>query len=334
MINSTLKNAKILIVDDQPSNIDILNEFLEIEGYEEVISTNDSREVIDLYKSYKPNLILLDLTMPHLTGYDIMEQLKSIVSADTFLSIIVLTADATNEAKLKSLRLGANDFLTKPFDLVEVGLRIKNILFATYLHQQLQNQNEILEVKVKERTLELENKNLELQKAKEKAEESVRLKTAFLNNVSHEIRTPLNGILGFGQLLSNENLLPTERAKYLSMLDESSVRLINTVTSFLDISQLQSKSQTVFKLDIFPDDVIKEIVGFFKVRNKKKSLNINYQIPTNTNNIHLNTDKDLLHKILYHLVENAVKFTQEGNINILPGRHKNGVKLQEAMVRL
>ncbi|MCX6186639.1 MAG: response regulator [Bacteroidetes bacterium] len=66
MINSTLKNAKILIVDDQPSNIDILNEFLEIEGYEEVISTNDSREVIDLYKSYKPNLILLDLTMPHL----------------------------------------------------------------------------------------------------------------------------------------------------------------------------------------------------------------------------------------------------------------------------
>ena len=148
MINSTLKNAKILIVDDQPLNVEILQELLEIEGYQDVVSTNDSREVFDLYKSYQPDLILLDLSMPHFTGYEVLEQLKTIVSADTFLPIIVLTADATNEAKLKSLRFGASDFLTKPFDLVEVGLRIKNILFASYFHQQLQNQNEILEVKV------------------------------------------------------------------------------------------------------------------------------------------------------------------------------------------
>ncbi|MFZ4799876.1 MAG: response regulator, partial [Bacteroidia bacterium] len=186
MINSTLKNAKILIVDDQPSNVEILKELLEIEGYTNIKSTNDSREVVDLYEYYQPDLILLDLSMPHFSGYEVMEQLKLIVTADTFLPIIVLTADATNEAKLKSLRLGASDFLTKPFDLVEVGLRIKNILFASYFHQQLQNQNEILDVKVKERTLELENKNIELQLAKEKAEESVRLKTAFLNNISHE----------------------------------------------------------------------------------------------------------------------------------------------------
>jgi signal transduction histidine kinase len=316
MINSTLKNAKILIVDDQPSNVEILQELLEIAGYQDVISTNDSREVIDLYKSYQPDLILLDLSMPHLTGYEVMEQLKLIVTADTFLSIIVLTADATNEAKLKSLRLGASDFLTKPFDLVEVGLRIKNTLFASYFHQQLQNQNEILEVKVKERTLELENKNIELQIAKEKAEESVRLKTAFLNNISHEIRTPLNGILGFGQLISNGQLLPTEKAKYLSMLDESSNRLITTVTNFIDISQLQSKSQTVFKLTIIPENIIEEIVSIFKARNKKSGLTINYQTPINTYDIHLITDKELLHKILFHLVENAVKFTQEGNISI------------------
>jgi signal transduction histidine kinase len=325
MINSTLKNAKILIVDDQPSNVEILQELLEIEGYEDVISTTDSREVIDLYKSQQPDLILLDLSMPHLTGYEVMEQLKPIVTANTFLSIIVLTADATNEAKLKSLRLGASDFLTKTFDLVEVGLRIKNILFASYFHQQLQNQNEILEVKVKERTLELENKNIELQIAKEKAEESVRLKTAFLNNISHEIRTPLNGILGFGQLISNGQLLPTEKAKYLSMLDESSNRLITTVTNFIDISQLQSKSQTVFKLTIIPENIIEEIVSIFKARNKKSGLNINYQTPINTYDIHLITDKELLHKILFHLVENAVKFTQEGNISI--GFEREGTNL-------
>jgi CheY-like chemotaxis protein len=100
------------------------------------------------------------------------------------------------------------------------------------------------------------------------------------------------------------------------MLDESSNRLITTVTNFIDISQLQSKSQTVFKLTIIPENIIEEIVSIFKARNKKSGLTINYQTPINTYDIHLITDKELLHKILFHLVENAVKFTQEGNISI------------------
>jgi two-component system sensor histidine kinase/response regulator len=325
MIDSTLKNAKILIVDDQPSNVEILIELLDIEGYENVESTNDSREVIDLYKSYQPDLILLDLSMPHLSGYDLLEQLKLVETTHSFLPVIVLTADVNKEAKMKSLSIGANDFLTKPFDLKEVGLRIKNMLYISYLQQQLQFQNQELDTKVKERTLALENINKQLQIAKEKAEESNCLKTAFLNNVSHEIRTPLNGILGFGQLLSDVNLIPSERAKYLELLDESSIRLINTVTNFLDISQLQSNSQSVFKQSVVPEDAIEEIIGIFKVLNKKKSLNINFQTPIDTYNIKINTDKDLLHKILYYLVDNAIKFTSEGNVNI--GFVKDGSNL-------
>jgi two-component system sensor histidine kinase/response regulator len=316
MIDSTLKNAKILIVDDQPLNVQILLEFLELEGYGNLKSTNDSREVIELYKSYQPDLILLDLSMPHLTGFDIMEKLKLIVKNDYFLPIIVLTADATKSSKLKSLSFGANDFLTKPFDLTEVGLRIKNMLYAIYLQQKLQNQNLLLESKIKERTLALVDTNNELKIAIQKAEENNRLKTAFLNNISHEIRTPLNGILGFGQLLSDVNITSNERANYLDLLDESSLRLINTITNFLDVSQLQSNSQSVIKHNIIPEEVIEEIVFIFKKLNKKKDLNINFQTPINTYDININTDKDLLHKILYYLVENALKFTSEGNVNI------------------
>lgn len=316
MIDSTLKNAKILIVDDQPLNVQILLEFLELEGYGNLKSTYDSREVIELYKSYQPDLILLDLSMPHLTGFDIMEKLKLIVKNDYFLPIIVLTADATKSSKLKSLSFGANDFLTKPFDLTEVGLRIKNMLYAIYLQQKLQNQNLLLESKIKERTLALVDTNNELKIAIQKAEENNRLKTAFLNNISHEIRTPLNGILGFGQLLSDVNITSNERANYLDLLDESSLRLINTITNFLDVSQLQSNSQSVIKHNIIPEEVIEEIVFIFKKLNKKKDLNINFQTPINTYDININTDKDLLHKILYYLVENALKFTSEGNVNI------------------
>ncbi len=325
MIDSTLKNAKILIVDDFPSNVEILEELLEIEGYENVKSTNDSREVIGLYESYKPDIILLDLSMPYLTGFDVLEQLKLVEKTHSFLPVIVLTANDSNEAKIKSLSYGANDFLAKPFDLMEVALRIKNMLYVSYLQQQLQSQNQVLDSKVKERTLALENSNNELIISKEKAEEGNRLKTAFLNNISHEIRTPLNGILGFGQLLSTDNILQNDKDKYLELLDESSNRLINTVTNFLDVSQLQSNSQLVFKQSITPELVIVEICNLFKLLNKKKDLTINYQTPINTFDLQINTDKDLLYKILYHLVENALKFTNEGNIKI--GFVKEGINL-------
>jgi two-component system sensor histidine kinase/response regulator len=325
MIDSTFKNAKILIVDDFPSNVEILEELLEIEGYKNVKSTNDSREVLGLYKSYKPDLILLDLSMPHLTGYDVLEQLKLAENPHSFLPVIVLTANDSNEAKIKSLSFGANDFLAKPFDLMEVALRIKNMLYVSFLQQQLQSQNEVLDLKVIERTLALENSNNELIIAKEKAEENNRLKTAFLNNISHEIRTPLNGILGFGQLLSDENISPKNRTKYLTLLDESSIRLINTVSNFLDVSQLQSKSQSVLIQNFVPELVIEEIVNIFNERNTKKELSINHQTPINTFDLQINTDKDLLYKILYHLVENALKFTNEGNIKI--GFVKEGINL-------
>ena len=206
MIDSTYKNAKILIVDDKEVNIDILTGLLDIQGYHNLASTTDPRLVVGLYQSFQPDLILLDLMMPHLTGYEVMDQLKEIAPADVYLPILVLTADITTEAKQKALRHGANDFLSKPFDLIEVGLRIENLLFTRFLHQQSLNQNQILEVKVKERTAELEKSNAELIVAREKAESGDRLKTAFIRNISHEIRTPLNGILGMYQVLSDIGL--------------------------------------------------------------------------------------------------------------------------------
>ena len=126
----------------------------------------------------------------------------------------------------------------------------------------------------------------------------------------------MNGIIGFGQLLSSENILPNERTKYLSLLDESSIRLINTISSFLDVSQLQSKSQNIIKTDFLPEELVEEIVAIFKERNTKKGLLIRYQTPLNTLSIQINSDKDLLYKILYYLVDNAVKFTNDGSINI------------------
>ena len=316
MIDSTLKNANILIIDDQEANVEVLLGLLEMQGYTNIKTSIDPREVISLYRSFVPDLILLDLMMPYVSGFEVMEQLKPLIPEDTYLPILILTADVTPESKQRALSGGASDFLTKPFDLIEVGLRIRNLLHTSYLQKQLQNQNLILEEKVKERTAELENINIELIAAKEKAEASDNLKGAFINNISHEIRTPLNGILGFSQILTDAGLSNEEKEEYLSMVNESSDRLINTVTNFIDISLLTSKNQEVNRLEFDLEPLLCGVVEKLREPSRKKGLKILMEIPENADGIKAKTDKDLLEKTLFHLLDNAVKFTELGFVKL------------------
>ncbi|HEX4835940.1 MAG TPA: HD domain-containing phosphohydrolase [bacterium] len=135
------KNARILIVDDQEANVRLLEGILKrAAGYHALRSTTDPREVMSLYVEFQPDLILLDLHMPHVDGFGVMDQLKEIVPEDVFLPILVLTADVTPEAKQRALASGAKDFLAKPFDPTEVLLRIKNLLETRTLHLELRAQ--------------------------------------------------------------------------------------------------------------------------------------------------------------------------------------------------
>src|SRR5262245_28499346 len=144
MLDSALREAKILIVDDQPSNVLLLEGILQEEDHTTYRSLTDSRQALPLFLEYQPDLILLDLQMPHLDGYEVMKQLRARVPSGAFLPILVLTANIAPEAKRRALAEGASDFLTKPFDPTEVILRIRNLLQTRYLHLQLQNQNQIL----------------------------------------------------------------------------------------------------------------------------------------------------------------------------------------------
>lgn len=316
MIDPTLKNANILVVDDQEANLDVLEGFLDMQGYNSIKTTQDPREVIQLFGSFEPDLILLDLSMPYLTGFEVMEQIKSIVSPNTYLPILVLTADVSTESKQRALSGGASDFLTKPFDLVEVGLRIRNLLFISFLQQQLHSQNQMLEEKVKERTKELESKNAELTLAKEKAEASDRLKSAFINNISHEIRTPLNGILGFGQILSDPDLPETEKEEYLAMMNSSSSRLINTISNFMDISLLNSGNQSVLMKDVKIKPLVADICNRFRDDCSAKNLTLTLSLPEAGDELIIFTDSELLSKAMAHLIDNAVKFTRAGVIEV------------------
>ncbi len=154
-----------------------------------------------------------------------------------------------------------------------------------------------------------------LREALVKAEESDRLKTAFLNNVSHEIRTPLNGILGFGQLMAEPDLSAEERSQYLEILNKNGYRLINTITDIMDISLIVSGSMEVHKKTYNVKQLLEEIRLTFVNQCTEKNLSFSLHTPEETDNSEIHTDIELLEKILFQLLNNAVKFTDSGGIN-------------------
>ena len=145
-------NASILIVDDQESNVILLEQLLSEDGYVRVTSTMNPQEVCALHRKNCYDLILLDLQMPDMDGFQVMEALKT-NEVDHYLPVIVLTAQPGH--KLRALQAGAKDFISKPFDLFEVKTRIHNMLEVRLLYNKLDNYNQMLEQAVYERTAEL-----------------------------------------------------------------------------------------------------------------------------------------------------------------------------------
>ena len=145
-------NARILIVDDQPVNVALLEQLLQETGYRQVSSTMAPQTVCALHEANNYDLILLDLKMPIMDGFAVMEGLKK-SPQDAYLPVIVLTAEPGH--KLRALQAGAKDFISKPFDLIEVKTRIYNMLEVRMLYQKLENYSKLLEYATNQRTAEI-----------------------------------------------------------------------------------------------------------------------------------------------------------------------------------
>ena len=209
-----IRNAAILIVDDQKANVCLLEQLLSETGYRSVTSTMNPEEVGKLHRENDYDLILLDLQMPGMDGFQVMEELKG-VETGSYVPVIVITAQPGH--KLRALEAGAKDFISKPFDLVEVKTRIHNMLEVRLLYKKLGNYSKVLEQTVQERTGDLLNANVQLTQEieeRKKAEKSLQSTYAEIKQLKDRLqaeniylRQEVDQQFNFGEIIGQSDVL-------------------------------------------------------------------------------------------------------------------------------
>ena len=195
-----LQAARLLIVDDNVANICLMSNVLNRLGFRVIESTTDPRETFVLLERFKPDLILLDLNMPHLDGFAVMQQLSRLIPSETFLPILVVSNDATGETTRRALASGASDIQAKPFNTSELFMRVRNLLQMRFMHRQLQDQNETLELKVAERTKELRETQQQII-----VQERLRAFGEMAGGIVHDFNNALMSVIGYSELLLHDD---------------------------------------------------------------------------------------------------------------------------------
>jgi len=286
MISETFRTARVLIVDDEQPMVRVLEQLLERGGYTNLRSTTDPREALACYVEFRPDLILLDLRMPHLSGLQALEQLKRETTPEAFLPVLILTADAQPETKRHALAAGASDFVTKPFDQIELLLRVRNLLEMRFLHAELRRQNEGLEAKVQERTHQL----LEAEKLATMGN--------LLAGVAHELNGPLSVILGHVALFTDT--APTDSARARARdIGEAAERCVRIVRSFLTMARRHPPERGHVSVNHVLRDAV-ELLGYeLRVTNVSVYLDLDEDVPI------VWADRHQLQQVAVNLIANA-----------------------------
>ncbi len=198
--------CRILIIDDEEPNVLLLERVLSRAGFVNFLSTTDPREAAALFVDFEPDLVLTDWLMPELNGREVIAQLRDLMATDDYLPIVVLTADVTLQAKKSALTAGATDFLTKPFDQIEVMLRVRNLLQARLSHLIIEKQKGVLEESVRRRTIELERTLVDLQRTQKQVIQQERLAAlgTLTGGIAHDFNNAISIIMGFGEVMLHD----------------------------------------------------------------------------------------------------------------------------------
>jgi two-component system sensor histidine kinase/response regulator len=306
--------GKILIIDDFRTNIEYMRKILKGEGYE-IHACDNAEFSFEIIKKLAFDLILLDIVMPKVDGYEVCGYIrKSELNSKT--PVIFITTRKDEKSILRGFNHGAQDFIIRPFYRKELIARVNTHVELKRNQEKLESVNKTLEELVRIRTNELQStlsklkvsyKNLK--KAQHELESLEKAKDNFLQIISHEIRTPLNGIIGFSELL--QDVCKDEKyIDFLNMMHESVKRLENFCMKGLLVTQLKTDRYNPKITKTHVAQLIYETINQLNTLIAKNDLRVEYEI----NDIVIETDDYLLKNVIYNMLENALYYSPRNGL--------------------
>ncbi len=282
-----MEKYKILVMDDSQASLDLIKDILDDEDL--VIATARSGSAALKKARANPfDLILLDIIMPDIDGFDVLKELRNHrLTKD--VPVIFITAKNDEENTIRGFRAGAMDYVAKPFNDAELKARIRS-------------------------HLELKRSKEKLVKAKEEAERNSKFKSEFLANMSHEIRTPISGILGVVDLLKATKL-SEEQEDFLNIIESSTDLLLAIINDILDLSKIEAGKMSLEAIPFEVEKNLREVIALFRQRANEKGLKMDLVIDDSVPTVLLG-DTVRIKQIFMNLISNAIKFTKKGGVTV------------------
>jgi signal transduction histidine kinase len=301
----TPPRPRILAIDDTPSNLLTLGAALQAD-FDLQVATSGAMGLTMAMKA-PPDLILLDVMMPEIDGYETCRRIMAAPALRTIPVVFVTALTETGDERA-GLEIGAADYITKPIVVEIARARIRNLLERERLRKEVEQHRNQLEALVQARTLALSI-------AKEAADAANRAKSAFLANMSHELRTPLNGIMGMTDLALRRAADP-KQTEQLGIVKRCSQRLLAVINDLLELSRLEADRMTLDAIDFALGEVLDRLRTLTNHAAAAKGLLLTIDAAPGLARRRFRGDAPRLGQILLHLTDNAIKFTDAGSVSV------------------